>query len=194
MRTVLLYLLLSGPAMADVYPALHQVTGVAASDVLNIRVEPVATAAIVGTLPPDAAGVEVVAVQDGWGLVNAGESAGWVKLSFLARQPGDEWFALTQPLRCHGTEPFWSLGLEPVAGVGVFSTPDAGDRFVTLSTLWPGQDWRQAAAAALPDGFATLTAASCNDGMSDRRFGIAIDLYLTGEAPAVLQGCCSLAP
>lgn len=194
MRGIALALMLAGPAGAESLPGLFRVTGVAAGDVLNIRAEPSAGAAILGSLPPDAAGVEVVAEQDGWGLVSTGEGAGWVKLSFLARQPGADWFALTQPLRCLGTEPFWSLGVEPATRVAVFSTPDAGDAFTTLTTLWPGEDWRQEAAFALPDGFATLTGGQCSDGMSDRVFGIAIKLYRMGDAPAVLQGCCSLVP
>ncbi len=194
MRGIALAVLLAAPAGAETLPALFRVTGVAAGDVLNIRAEPSAGAAILGSLPPDAAGVEVVAEQGGWGLVSAGEGAGWVKLSFLARQPGEDWFALTQPLRCLGTEPFWSLGVEPATRVAVFSAPEAGNAFTTLTTLWPGEDWRQEAAFALPDGFVTLTGGQCSDGMSDRVFGIAIKLYRMGDAPAVLQGCCSLAP
>jgi len=193
-RGIALAVLLAAPAGAETLPALFRVTGVAAGDVLNIRAEPSAGAAILGSLPPDAAGVEVVAEQGGWGLVSAGEGAGWVKLSFLARQPGEDWFALTQPLRCLGTEPFWSLGVEPATRVAVFSAPEAGNAFTTLTTLWPGEDWRQEAAFALPDGFVTLTGGQCSDGMSDRVFGIAIKLYRMGDAPAVLQGCCSLAP
>lgn len=194
MRGVALALLLASPACAESLPALYRVTGVAAGDVLNIRAEPSAAAAILGSLPPDAAGVEVVAEQAGWGLVSTGEGAGWVKLTFLARAPGAEWFALTRPLRCIGTEPFWSLGVEPATKVAVFSTPDKGDAFTTLTTLWPGGDLRPGAAFALPDGFATLTGEQCSDGMSDRVFGIAISLYRMGEAPSVLQGCCTLAP
>jgi uncharacterized membrane protein len=193
-RGIALAVLLAAPVGAETLPALFRVTGVAAGDVLNIRAEPSAGAAILGGLPPDAAGVEVVAERGGWGLVSTGEGAGWVKLSFLARQPDEDWFALTQPLRCLGTEPFWSLGVEPATRVAVFSTPEAGDAFTTLTTLWPGEDWWQEAAFALPDGFATLTGGECSDGMSDRAFGIAIKLYRMGDAPAVLQGCCSLAP
>lgn len=194
MRGLALALLLASPAAADSLPALYRVTGVAAGDVLNIRAEPSASAAILGSLPRDASGVEVVAEQGGWGLVSTGEGAGWVKLSFLARQPGEDWFALTQPLRCLGTEPFWSLGVEPAARVAVYSTPEGGDAFTALTTLWPGEAWRQGAAIALPDGFATLTGGQCSDGMSDRVFGISISLYRMGEAPTVLQGCCTLVP
>lgn len=194
MRGVVLALLLAGPAGAESLPGLYRVTGVAAGDVLNIRAAPSASADILGNLPPGAVDVEVVAGQNGWGQVSTGETAGWVKLSFLARQPGADWFALTQPLRCLGTEPFWSLGVEPATRVAVFSTPEGGDAFTTLTTLWPGEAWRPGAAIALPDGFATLTGGQCSDGMSDRAFGIAISLYRMGDAPAVLQGCCSLAP
>ena len=194
MRALALCLLLAGPAGAESLPALYRVAGVAAGDVLNIRAEPSASAAILGSLPPGASGVEVVAEQGAWGLVGMGEGAGWVKLSFLARQPGEDWFALTQPLRCLGTEPFWSLGVDPATRVAVYSTPEGGDAFTTLTTLWPGGAAGQGAAFALPDGFATLSGGQCCDGMSDRVFGIAISLYRMGEAPTVLQGCCTLAP
>lgn len=66
---------LSTPALAqDIYPALHDVTGVAADDVLNIRSEPSASSPIIGTFSPFETDVEVVALSPdgGWGRVNAG--------------------------------------------------------------------------------------------------------------------------
>ena len=63
-------------ALAEVYPALHDVTGVASDDVLNIRESPDAGSAIVGSLAPDATGVEVVAVTGGWAVVNTSEASG----------------------------------------------------------------------------------------------------------------------
>jgi len=195
MRGVLPILaLLAGPAAADSLPALYDVTGVAAGDVLNIRAEGKAEAAVVGTLPPDATAVEVVEESGNWGLVNTGEGSGWVNLRFMARQPGPDWFALETPLRCLGTEPFWSLGIEPATGVAVYSTPEGGDRFTTVTARWPGTPYGASAAIALPEGFAVLTGGYCSDGMSDRAFGIRADLFLTGDPAARLAGCCTLAP
>lgn len=190
----LILALLAGSAAADSLPALYDVTGVAAGDVLNIRAEGKAEAAVVGTLPPDATAVEVVEESGNWGLVNTGEGSGWVNLRFMARQPGPDWFALETPLRCLGTEPFWSLGIEPATGVAVYSTPEGGDRFTTVTARWPGTPYSASAAIALPEGFAVLTGGYCSDGMSDRAFGIRADLFLTGDPAARMAGCCTLAP
>lgn len=196
MRVAVLALALVLPlaAGAESLPALYDVTGVAAEDVLNIRAEGMADAALVGTLAPDAKGVEVVEEHRGWGLVNTGEGSGWVNMIYLRPQPGPEWFSLQSPMRCLGTEPFWSLGLAPETGAAIFSTPEAGDRFVTLTGRWPGDARGGSAAVSLPDGFAVMSGGYCSDGMSDRAFGIRVDLFLTGESGGRLSGCCTLAP
>lgn len=188
-------LLALGPvaAVAEVYPALHDVTGVAADDVLNIRVKPSADAPVVGRLAPDATGVEVVAVQDGWAVVNTGEGTGYAALRFLARTNAPDWPTLKAPLTCLGTEPFWSLQIDPAMGETRFQTPeDAAARIAALGTTWPGLPWSQTAAVALPDGLAVLSTAECSDGMSDRAYGIAADLFLTGPDRTRLSGCCTL--
>ena len=63
MRALALLLALALPsgAAAKGLPALHDVTGVAADDVLNVRARPDASAPVLGALTPDATGVEVVA-------------------------------------------------------------------------------------------------------------------------------------
>lgn len=178
---------------AEVYPALHDVTGVAADDVLNIRAEASADAPVIGTLVPDATGVEVVAVQDGWAVVNTGEGSGFAALRFLARADAPDWPTLEGPLTCVGTEPFWSLQIDPGLAETRFQTPeDEAPRSAPIGTSWPGLPWSQAAAIALPDGIVVLTPAACSDGMSDLSYGIAADLFLTrGDRPR-LSGCCRL--
>lgn len=62
-RMILTALLMASPAAATqeyMLPTLFDVQDVAAGDVLNIREAPNAKAAIIGTLAPDATGVEVV--------------------------------------------------------------------------------------------------------------------------------------
>ena len=56
---------------------------VAAGDRLNIRERPDASAPVIGTLAPDATGVEVVAERSGWAQVNTAERRGWVNAKFL---------------------------------------------------------------------------------------------------------------
>lgn len=180
-------------AMAQDYPALHSVVGVAADDVLNIRERPDASAPIIGALPPDATGVEVVSVTGGWAVVNTQEGTGYVSLNFLARQEGPAWNALEAPLSCLGTEPFWSLAIDPAAGTATLCMPDDLEgRALEIGQSWPGAVWAPAAALSLPDGMAVLYPAECSDGMSDRTYGIAADLFLTGPDRTRLSGCCLL--
>jgi hypothetical protein len=103
-------LALPGAATQDGWPAIHDVTGVAADDVLNIRERPDASSPIVGQLAPDAT-VEVIRPNERltWGLVNAGERTGWVSLRYLQRRPGQWDGAFPEIASCFGTEPFWSL-------------------------------------------------------------------------------------
>lgn len=184
----------TGALQAETYPALHAVMGVAKGDVLNIRSAPDAGADIVGTLAPDLMGIEVLAVSDGWARVNAGEGTGYASLKFLEREEGGDWFAFERPLACFGTEPFWSLTLDPDARTAAFTTSEMTEaRIDPLGQVWTGAPWSPTVAVDLPDGTAMLRPADCSDGMSDLGYGIAIDLFLrTGNAQR-LSGCCSLA-
>ena len=58
-RVLILLLALALPLRAEEFPAAYAVTGVASNDVLNIRARPDAGSAIIGSLAPDATGVEV---------------------------------------------------------------------------------------------------------------------------------------
>lgn len=180
---------------AEEYPALHDVVGVAGNDVLNIRAAPDAGSAIIGTLAPTATGVEVVAVEDSWAVVNAEDGSGYAALRFLARSDAPYWSALETPLTCLGTEPFWSLEIDPAGNETRFQTPeDPTARIAPLGARWPALPWSASAAVGLPDGLAVLTPADCSDGMSDRRYGIAVDIFLTGPERTRLSGCCRLQP
>jgi uncharacterized membrane protein len=171
------------------------VTGVAVGDVLNIRARPDAGAEVIGTLAPDATGIEVVDAADGWAVVNTAEQTGYVAQRFLAREDGPAWNSLEGPLTCFGTEPFWSLDVDPVAGETRYLTPeDPEPRVSKISDSWPGQPWTPAAAVALPEGLAVMQPTECSDGMSERTYGISIDLFLNamdaGTGQQRLSGCC----
>ena len=92
------------------WPALYDVTNVAATDVLNVRAQPNAEAEILGTFAFDAKDVEVISIEvDGrWGQVNTGERAGWVRMSFLEPQSVPDQ-TRPQSIICFGTEPFWAF-------------------------------------------------------------------------------------
>lgn len=203
-RLALCLALLAAPACAETaFPALHDVTGVAADDVLNLRAAPDAGAAIIGSLPPDVTGVEVAGLSaDGkWGRINQSEASGWAAMAYLTPQAGPAWFTLQRGLRCFGTEPFWTLFLDSDSQSARFLTPEGEGPQMTIATLWPGADWHPVAGlrATGPDSeaIAVIRAAACSDGMSDAGFGLAVDVFSSGSAAAPassLQGCCTLAP
>lgn len=195
---LLLVLCLAFPAAADTLPALYRVTGVAADDVLNIRAAPDAAASQIGQLQPGSTGVEVVALsRDGrWGQVNTWEWAGWVAMRYLEREPGPDWTAMQSPMRCHGTEPFWSMRVDAPARRLTIEPMEGPPQPLRIEAAIPvsGRDgvlgWRIAGPEG--PGFATIQAQACSDGMSDRLLGLSITLFPFG-GPG-LSGCCTLQP
>jgi len=194
----LIFTIFAAAAGAEPFPALYDVTGVAANDVLNIRAAPDASGALIGTLAPDARDVEVIRLADGggWGLVNTNERSGWVAMRYLARQPGQEEGDWPATLACSGVEPFWSLGLA-ANGEAIFSL--AGYEPFTFapvsrygSIMRPDRLLFEAGnGAGEVIGFVSREA--CNDGMSERDYGFAIDLLARIPfAPGPYSGCCSI--
>ena len=212
-----------GPAAADAegpLPALHEVTGVANGRSLPLRAGPKPAAETVGALAPGARDVEVVAVEFGpmgtrWARVALPEGGGWAEMRHLARQEGQDGSGWLPPLLCTGTEPFWSLdlGAGEIAGLAMDGrdpapvlvtrrTISANDpRSHGLTARWDGPEGDPAAfgiTGAPVTG--VLRRAACSDGMSDRPYGIAIDLMAgtlgaDGLADvAHLSGCCRLVP
>ncbi|MDQ2065106.1 SH3 domain-containing protein [Xinfangfangia sp. CPCC 101601] len=201
-RATLAGLLLSSlgfAAAAQEYPALFDVSGVAASDVLNIRAEPSAQATILGSLAPDAKGVEAIGLsEDGkWARVSAGEASGWVALRFLTPVPAAP-HGLPHPIACYGTEPFWALKLGPQTAE--WSSPETPPQAlsVTHQAVAP-QGYFLTASDAVTDATKQayyqimITKEHCSDGMSDRDFGFATRIFHSSQAGnAVLRGCCTL--
>jgi uncharacterized membrane protein len=186
------------PVAAQDFPALYRVTGVAANDVLNIRAEPSAQADIIGSYLPGQAGIEVIAVTaDGrWAMVNMGEWIGWSATRYLARQSPGSWMDGDQQLTCFGTEPFWQLTAFLPGSQAEYFTPDNGGvNLVTDAGTLPRTQFPPTLAipfSGAHQGMAVLRPDACNDGMSDRSFGIAAQVYFRGRADG-LSGCCSLA-
>ncbi|MHA7869136.1 MAG: SH3 domain-containing protein [Salipiger thiooxidans] len=192
-------LALSQPLFAQEFPALYDVTGVAAGDVLNVRTAPDAAADIIGALAPNQQNVEVTASNgDGsWGRVNIGEGTGWASLSFLALQEGSA-MPDAAGVTCFGTEPFWSYHVTP-GGDATWSAIDD-----EVATMLAGP-FRRADArvepfisiAGGPDQQGVLVMqkdAECSDGMSDGLWGLSGTLVLTGALSRAVSGCCSLEP
>ena len=208
-RTLIAFLLAATPAFATEFswPALYDVKGVETGDVLNIRSAPSADAEQIGNLPPSAINVEVIQVNDAltWGLVNTGEGTGWVSLAFLSRQAGQREGVFPKIRQCFGTEPFWSLLVEPPRAT--FSSQDTKARDGLVSGLHRSRNRRDRfvfTGSFFPDDFGVLDmelmlrTEACSDGMSDRAYGISVDLFMSGstnpEAHQLLSGCCSLVP
>lgn len=190
-----LWLALAAPAAAETLPAVYRVAGVAAGDVLNVRAEPSAGAAILGAIAPGTGGVEVVRLSgDGrWGMVHTGEGNGWVAMRFLEATPPEDPALIPRPLRCLGTEPFWSL-TRALHG-GTWSTPDAPEAKVAFPYEYAAPEGYFAYAEdALGRGFQLIvTRETCSDGMSDRIYGFSARLFLAfREGNRLYSGCCTL--
>ena len=192
-RLIVLLLLWAGGAAAQPLPALYDVTGVAADDVLNVRAGPDAGSEIIGTLAPGATGVEVIEEADGWGRVNAGERSGWASLTYLARRPGQEAGDLPARLRCAGTEPFWSLvttGEEVILDEMATNRTRSWPQSSTLTAEGRYEPHAIPGEGDAPD--VIVSRGACTDGMSDRAFGLIVHVLQGGDDPYLLSGCCSI--
>lgn len=182
------------PLLAQELPALYAVTGVAADDVLNIRLAPDPASAIIGTLAPNAQGVEVIAIADGWASVDAGEQLGFAAARFLQREGDTPWYRLDQPVSCFGAEPFWSFDIDAPQMTSTFTVAETPEpRILPLEGLWPGESWSRSAALSFAEGMAVLRPEACNDGMSELGFGIGIEIFLNTGGGHRISGCCTLA-
>jgi hypothetical protein len=181
------------PVAAQDFPEVYDVGGVTADDRLNIRAMPNGDARIVGSYAPDRRRIEVLqTTPDGkWGKVGISEGNGWVAMRFLT--PGDFGApnAEPRPMFCYGTEPFWDLAMT-----------DSGDSYGQ-----PGVDRRRlemTQGAAARGGYLVRFASDltlivrrgrCNDGMSDREFGLQATLFSIDPMGNSLQsGCCTFDP
>lgn len=184
----------ASPALAT--PTLYDVTGVAANDVLNIRAEPSARARIIGTLPANARGIEVVdTAPNGWMRIYDGRRTGWVNGRYLMRAAP----VAAPQLTCLGTEPFWSL--TRFDNTLTYDTPDAAPRQMTLrSGLTDGLSPPRTQAMIGGDAAGRVTVVirteQCSDGMSDVVYpsSAAVILDGSGQASRLLTGCCRAGP
>jgi uncharacterized membrane protein len=190
--TLFLTIALTQPLAAQELPAIFNVTGVAASDVLNIRAEATATSEIVGSFAPDAKGIEVVAIEGSWAIVNHAEGTGYVSSSFLAHDGQANWSGLGTPLYCSGTEPFWSFTIDPAGGKTTFDLFDGEAVTAPIKQVWPATERSDLVALTNGATMAVMRPQLCSDGMSDRSYGIAFNLIYTDDAGGSISGCCSL--
>lgn len=195
---ILACLLSATPAAATqeyILPTLFDVTGVASDDSLNIRADPNSSSEIIGILPPDATGIEVVEERDGWGRVNSSERSGWVSMRFLSYRT-DVWEAgkLPADFRCLGTEPFWNLDIDHADNWIMFQEIEQVAPAELRAILDTGI-FRDPTRAIIGQDMTILaTPQLCSDGMSDRMYGLRATVIEDGETPRMLNGCCMIQP
>lgn len=184
----------------------YRVVDVAPGEWLNVRVQADATARIVARLAPDADDVVVTGLRQEvgggvWWQVPAEGSEngrGWINARYLT--PVDPHGARETdfPLRCSGTEPFWSLGV--AEGETAFSTPEGE------GPVWRAGEWRNAEGRLAGFSFALRLEGGageighlavqrdyrfCLDGMSD--FDHPFHGLLMAPDGRVYSGCCARA-
>lgn len=176
--------------------ASYRVVGVAADDRLNVRRQPGVGGEIVATLAADERGLlvsgERMEVDGGvwWTVLLPDRTEGWVNARYLT--PETEAVRGTPyPLQCVGTEPFWSLHLDPP--VARFVMPEG-------SADWRLEETEVGTAARTgtlrgPTGVGRVDARRaqplCSDGMSD--VGFPFDVEVLTPNGRELTGCCSRA-
>lgn len=180
---------------AQTLPAIYDVSGVGPGDVLNIRSNPALGADVIATLDPSATNVEIVAMNEAktWGLLNFNERSGWASLTYLNRQANQEANVFPPITACYGTEPFWDIDFarDPAA----FSR--LGEETLGLSDLQKSRSSNRIDRFSVTSEtlVGVIRAELCHDGMSDRTFGLSIEVLsgLAGETQH-LSGCCTIQP
>jgi uncharacterized membrane protein len=195
---ILIVCLMSGPVAAGSLPALHSVTGVASDDRLNVRAGPGTGLEVIGSLGHDARRIEVTTLSESgrWGRVNTGERAGWVALRHLAREHDHDWRDGELPLRCFGTEPFWSMPIFlPTHHIEVHEPDHGGYELVGDAGALPTTAFPPTLAvpfSGMREGMVVIREnAACSDGMSERLYGLEAQVYWRGDTSA-WSGCCTL--
>ena len=191
---------LSTPAQMTAAPRVYEVTGLSATDVLNVRSRPSTVSEDVGDLLLGASPVEVLDKDSSgrWGRILLRGSDAWVSMRYLSpiQMPRVEGTGLPSGLRCTGTEPFWSLELSApdslrmlVADESTTATLAAASSSIN-SLGFPVALLARAQATELT---AIVRPARCSDGMSDQTYGWSVDLLRRdGDTLMLLSGCCRL--
>lgn len=166
--------------------ATYEVTGVSLDDVLNVRLAPRSSAPKVGSYGPRDSGIKIFERRGNWALtgrVNRNVPDGWVNARFLKLTAAAGRFRL--PLKCIGTEPFWSLTIQTPRRA-VYDDPETPGRSYRVRDFESsGPD---ATMRLVPGGSVVIAADRCSDGMSDNIFPYTTRVRLPGGRQ--LRGCC----
>lgn len=174
----------------------YAVVDIAAGDTLNVRAQPGTASEIVGKLGPGTSGLAVAGTRaevggSVWWQVIGPKGLGWVNARYLS--PVDVHGPVEQvfPLRCIGTEPFWSLTVRD--GRAMLETPERKETW-DAGEMTPAQgiSGRYAVRLEHDTGVGHLAAwrnyGFCSDGMSD--VGYPFEGIVAGPDASVRAGCC----
>lgn len=182
-------------AKATTLPELFSIIGIEENSKLDIHSEPKQGAAVIGGLAPGAKGIEVISFDANgeWALVNGVENSGWVETRFL-RAESSVWEngKLPQTLRCHGTEPFWSVSFSN--SEARLSVPDASEQIFMLQSVNDrGFDEDRLRVVQAGNMTGVIIPQQCSDGMSDKTYALQAVISLRNNNRKMLSGCCSIA-
>jgi uncharacterized membrane protein len=167
--------------------SLYEVSGVSAGDVLNIRSRPSASAPKVGSYGPRESGIRIYRRQGTWALVGRADPDrpdGWVNANYLKLTVAARRVPL--PLKCIGTEPFWSFTINSKSRA-TYSDPSVKKRrYGVLTFVRLGPDARFLVTGS--GGLSRVKASQCSDGMSDNIFPYSARIKLPNGR--TLDGCC----
>ena len=172
--------------LASAAPATYEVAGVAPGDVLNIRQAPRASAPKVGEYGRRDSGIRLYERRGSWALVGRDDPNrpdGWVNARFLKKTVAAARVRL--PLKCVGTEPFWSLAIQSPSRA-VYDDPETPARRYRVSNF--RRSGPDATLRLGSDGRASIAADRCSDGMSDNEYPYSTRVRLPDGT--VLNGCC----
>lgn len=195
MALVALIGLCGSAARADDLPALYDVALPAQFEFLNVRAGPGTGFAAVGQLQPGQSDIEAVerSADREWLRILWGETSAWVFAPYMARHATDG-YPVARQLMCGGTEPFWSLDLEQEAHV-TFSVLDGDTVSSSAGRFRPANGRTDRFILDGTDFIAAIVRrTSCSDGMSDRVYGLDIDVLVTRGGTDLYSGCCRIAP
>ncbi|WP_299422469.1 SH3 domain-containing protein [uncultured Shimia sp.] len=193
-RLFIVALLWPMSVLAEPLPALYDVAGVAADDVLNVRAAPTGSAEKLGELLPNDKAIEVTAINAAktWGRINLGEVPGWVSMRYMTRHEDNPDFALAHALTCYGTEPFWRADITQGQGVTI-KTPETSTDFPGAGLFVQANGTPGHYAIGFGESSAQVTRSECSDGMSDRSFALRVGLFLRhDQSQTFYSGCCSI--
>lgn len=185
-------------AAAEAQTGVYRVIGVDSTDVLNIRAEADPRSAILATLAFDAALVEVLEEEGGWGRVLLEEGSGWVSMRHLEPMDRPRAGAFDAPgnFQCMGTEPFWGAEIGVDGSVSYYDALTMGEQQQADLTLAETASARFTPYHYVFEGAVTghliIDAQACSDGMSDRDFGWRAYLFADDREGGrrFVEGCC----